>query len=253
MSKTDSRCWGIGLACILLISTHSVVKASNSAESEKAIAPTVKTLEQTGERPRAEDEPAETADSEVPVAYNLKVRALQERVNQLKERIFQSKSRLLHLQEVALDGSTSTGRTIIIHENDMGNAFRLKRVQYALDGKPIFNWVDMGNGEFAKPGESEIFNGIIAPGTHQLAVLLEYQGYGYGVFSYLRGYTFKLKSSYTLSVEAGKSTTLRVVGYDRGGIIAPLLERPAVRYDIERAIAFRSKEDSTTQIEVSSK
>ena len=62
---------------------------------------------------------------------------------------------------------------------------------------------------------------------------LEYRGHGYGIFSYLKGYRFKVSSSHTFTAAEGKATTLRVVGYEKGGPTAPLEERPAVRY-IER-------------------
>ncbi|MCA9602180.1 MAG: dihydrolipoamide acetyltransferase, partial [Myxococcales bacterium] len=73
----------------------------------------------------------------------------------------------------------------------------------------------------------------IVPGEHTLTVNLEYQGYGHGVFTYLKGYRFKVKSSHTFTVPEGRSGTIRVVGYEKGGPTAPLEERPAVRY-VER-------------------
>jgi hypothetical protein len=53
------------------------------------------------------------------------------------------------------------------------------------------------------------------------------------VFSYLEGYKFTVSSSYTFSAEPGKVTTVKVVGYEKGGITTDLKDRPAVRYDVE--------------------
>ena len=80
-------------------------------------------------------------------SYNIKLRAIEERVNELKEKIFQSKARLIQLQEVVLQGSISGAKAVLIHRNDMGSSFRLSRAQYALDGTPIFNRFDMGTGD----------------------------------------------------------------------------------------------------------
>ena len=189
------------------------------------------------------------AEAEKPAktSYNLKLRAIEERVNELKEKIFQSKARLIQLQEVVLQGSISGAKAILIHRNDMGSSFRLKRAQYALDGTPIFNRFDMGDGEMGGNEEIELFSGSIAPGTHQISVYLEYKGHGYGVFSYLNGYNFKIKSSYTFTAEEGKATTVRIVGYEKGGITTQLADRPAVRYDIETTRSLRSEEDATKQ------
>ncbi|HEY1908155.1 MAG TPA: dihydrolipoamide acetyltransferase, partial [Myxococcaceae bacterium] len=44
---------------------------------------------------------------------------------------------------------------------------------------------------------------------------------------------FTVSSSYTFSAEPGKVTTVKVVGYEKGGITTDLKDRPAVRYDVE--------------------
>ena len=85
----------------------------------------------------------------------------------------------------------------------------------------------------------EIFNGAISPENHQISVFLEYEGHGYGLFSYLKAYRFKLRSSYTLTAEEGKSTTVKIVAFEKGDFTTELAERPSVRYDVEVARALR--------------
>lgn len=171
----------------------------------------------------------QTADE----AFTTRVKTLEEQVVDLKEKIFRTKARLLLLQETVLGGDLSQGaRAVLVHKNDMGASFVLESVAYALDGAPIFTKVDV-NGDLDKREEFEIFNGRIVPGQHQIAVRMVYRGHGYGVFSYLEGYKFKVQSSYTFNAEAAKVTTVKVVGYEKGGITSDLKDRPAVRYDIE--------------------
>lgn len=185
-------------------------------------------------------EAADTSTTQTEEAqYNLKLRDIEERVNSLKEQVFQSKARLLQLQEVVLQGAITGAKARLIHYNDMGSSFRLVRAQYALDGTPIFNRTDTGDGELADLEEMEIFNGAISPGNHQISVFLEYEGHGYGLFSYLKAYRFKLRSSYTLTAEEGKSTTVRIVAHEKGDFTTELSERPSVRYDVEVARALR--------------
>ncbi len=186
--------------------------ASMPASSKPEATPTAKTAEE---------------------AFNTRVRTLEEQVVDLKEKIFRSKARLQLLQETVLGGDLSTGsRAVLLHRNEMGNSFVLESVAYALDGAPIFTRTDE-NEDLSKHEELEIFNGRIVPGQHQVAVKLVYRGHGYGVFSYLEGYRFKVQSSYTFNAEPGKVTTVRVVGFEKGGLTADLQDRPAVRYDIE--------------------
>ena len=50
-------------------------------------------------------------------------------------------------------------------------------------------------GALADQKEIPIFSGSIPPGDHTVQVVLNFQGNGYGVFTYLRGYKFEVKSA----------------------------------------------------------
>jgi len=168
-------------------------------------------------------------------AFSTRVKTLEEQVVDLKEKIFRTKARLLLLQETVLGGDLSSGaRAVIFHRNEMGSQFVLESVAYALDGAPIFTKVDT-NGDLDRREEFEIFNGRIVPGNHQIAVRMVYRGHGFGIFSYLEGYKFKLQSNQTFNAEAGKVTTVKVVGFEKGGITADIKDKPAIRYDITTA------------------
>ncbi|WP_309891174.1 dihydrolipoamide acetyltransferase [Archangium sp.] len=183
--------------------------------------------------PSPEASPAGKSPKTAEEAFSTRVRTLEEQVVDLKEKVFRSKARLQLLQETVLGGDLSSGaRAVLYHRNEMGNSFVLESVTYALDGAPIFTRTDESQ-ELSKREELEIFNGRIVPGQHQIAVKLVYRGHGYGVFSYLEGYRFKVQSSYTFNAEPGKATTVRVVGFEKGGLTTDLQDRPAVRYDIE--------------------
>ena len=165
--------------------------------------------------------------------FDLKIKGIEEKVNDLKEKIFRTKSRLLLLQETVLGGDiSSSAKAVIYHTNEMGSAFVLESAAYTLDGASIFAKVDNG-GDLADKESFEIFNGLIVPGNHQISVRLNYRGHGYGLFSYLDGYRFRVESSYTFSAEPGRVTVLRVVGFEKGGITTDIKDRPAVRYDVE--------------------
>ncbi len=167
--------------------------------------------------------------------YGVRLRDLEQRINELKEQIFRSKARLSLLAETVLQGVVAGGQARITHENKMGNSYKLVKVLYALDGAPIFNKADE-EGSLGDATEFDVYNGSIVPGEHTLTVKLEYRGNGYGIFSYLKGYRFKVSSSHTFTAPEGKASELRVVGFEQGGPTAPLEDRPAIRY-IERVSA----------------
>ena len=165
--------------------------------------------------------------------YAVRLRDLEQRINELKEQIFRSKARLSLLAETVLQGVVAGAQAIIVHENRMTSSYKLVKAVYALDGAPIFNRADEEGDSLSEREEFQVYNGSIVPGEHTLTVNLEYRGHGYGIFSYLKGYRFKVRSNYNFTAPEGRAVTVRVVAYEKGGPTAPLEDRPAIRY-VER-------------------
>jgi hypothetical protein len=203
--------------------------------------------EGVGEAPVADGTPAETtvateddaaittAEADRPLdagSYAVRLRDLEQRINELKEQIFRSKTRLSLLAETVLGVVVAGSQVVITHQNEMSSSYRMVKAVYALDGAPIFNRADE-EGSLASQDEFAVYDGNIVPGEHSLSVNLEYRGHGYGIFSYLKGYRFKVRSSYSFTAPEGRMVALRVVAYEKGGPTAPLEERPAIRY-VER-------------------
>ena len=161
--------------------------------------------------------------------YSVRLRDLEQRINELKEAIRRSHTRLALLSESILSGITAAARAEVVFENDMSSAFRLKRIVALYDGAPLATKIDDRDG-IGDQKEIPLYAELVQPGDHTLQVLLEYQGNGYGIFSYLKGYKFEVRSSRSFTAIEGKTIQLRVVGYEQGGPTTPLEERPAVRY-----------------------
>lgn len=164
--------------------------------------------------------------------YAVRLRDLEQRINELKEQIFRSKARLSLLAETVLQGVVAGAQAVIVHQNRMSNSYKLVKAVYALDGAPIFSRADE-DGDLGEREEFQVYNGSIVPGEHTLTVNAEYRGHGYGVFSYLKGYRFKVRSNYSFTAPEGRAIDLRVIGYEEGGPTAPLEDRPAIRF-VER-------------------
>ncbi len=161
--------------------------------------------------------------------YSVRLRDLEQRINELKEAIRRSHTRLALLSESILSGITAAARAEVVFENDMSSAFRLKRIVALYDGAPLATKTDERD-QVGDQKEIPLYAELVQPGDHTLQVLLEYQGNGYGIFSYLKGYKFEVRSSRSFTAIEGKTLSLRVIGYEQGGPTTPLEERPAVRY-----------------------
>jgi hypothetical protein len=164
-------------------------------------------------------------------AYTVRLRSLERNVNDLKEQVFRVKARLNLLKETVLGGVIGASRCVIRHKNEMGNQFRLIKAVYALDGVQILSKAD-DSGRLAEMTEFDIYNGAIQPGSHTLSVHLVYQGYGYGVFSYLKNYKFNVRSSNTFVAGDGKATMVTVVGYEKGGVTTAMEDKPDIKFSI---------------------
>ncbi len=183
-------------------------------------------------------EQAEEAEAAARSAYNRELRTVEEEVGRLKERVFRSKATLQLLKELVIEGATLGSRVVLWHINKMGPAYTMESVQYFLDGKNVFTRVDPG-GSLDGLREIKLHEQTIPPGSHSLQVHAVLRGSGFGVFSYLKTYSFKVHSSYTFEVEDGKQTTVRIVANERPG--RTFVDRPGISYE-EVAEALREDE-----------
>ncbi len=188
------------------------------------------TAQDSGEASADAAEPSSASTSEADAAdLGRELRSVEEEVNSLKERVFRSKATLQLLKELVTEGSTVGARLNVWHVNQLGGGYTMESVQYFVDGRNIFGKVDP-SGTLDTMRELKVFEQAIPPGEHSLRVQMVLRGKGYKIFSYLRDYQFRVKSSYSFAVEDGKLTLIRVVADTRGGL-RNFAERPDIRFE----------------------
>ena len=165
-----------------------------------------------------------------PTNRAIAIRDIDREMTNLSNDIAQSHARLQAITGMVLEQSGGGAQLIIEHQNQMGATFRLVRATYSLDGSPVATRVDE-NGSLAEQQGFPVFNGRVSSGEHSVTVSLEYQGNGYGIFSYIRGYTFRSRSVQNFTVPEGRALRMVVVGYERGGATTAIEDRPAIRYE----------------------
>lgn len=164
-------------------------------------------------------------------AFDLKAKALEERVNDLKEKVFRTKGRLLSLAEAIIDrGGLSGAKLALWHRNELGSSYRLVSAAYTLDGAPLYTKVDP-SGDLDDREEFVIFDQRIAPGQHVMTVRYVLRGHGYGVFAYLEGLEVTLTRRFQFNVEAGKVTKVTAAVYEQDGITLQFKDKPEIRFD----------------------
>ncbi len=196
--------------------------------------------------PAGQGEAAPAAEPEMDGAtYQVRLRDLEARVDELKEQIRRSHTRLSLLSETILGGGVGGARAEIVFTNELSSAFKLVRALFVLDGAVQYNKKDDG-GALADQREIPIFTGSVTPGDHTIQSLIQLRGHGYGVFSYLRGYRFEVKSSHSFTVTEGKTIRVDVTAWEKGGVTTPLEQRPAIRHS-ERLMTGASSTASQPQ------
>ncbi len=161
--------------------------------------------------------------------YAVRLRDLEARVDELKDQIRRSHTRLALLSDTILGGGAAGSRSEVQFMNEMSSAFRLTKALFVIDGTVQYNRAD-DTGALADQKEIPIFSGSIPPGDHTVQVLLNFQGNGYGVFTYLRGYKFEVKSSHSFTSVEGKTLTLTATALEKGGVTTALEQRPAIEW-----------------------
>ena len=190
-------------------------EAAPAAEAQEA-APAEAAEQPKAEEPAKELEKAPAANAEDEQGYNLKLRALEEKIDTLKDKIFKSKQRLAILQETVLGGTVGGSTVTIVHNNKVGDLFKLVSAVYYFDDKPIFKKVDLP--EELTEKEIQAYDAAVVPGPHRVSVYLVYIGKGYGVFSYLKEYSIKVTADQSFSLEEGDIVEIEVSAFDKGGM-----------------------------------
>ncbi len=184
---------------------------------------------QPGAQPGAQPPMQPAAPAMDGQTYAVRLRDLEQRIDELKEQIRRSHTRLSLLSDTILSSGGAGSRANIKYNNELSGAFRITRLLVVLDGAVQYNKADQ-TGAIAEAGEIPIFNGSIPPGDHTVQVLVNLQGSGYGVFSYMRGYRLEVRSNHSFTALEGKTMTLQIVSFEKGGVTTPIEERPAVRF-----------------------
>jgi hypothetical protein len=177
--------------------------------------------------------------------YDSRFSEVEEQIDKLKEEIFGSKTRLMLLREQVLHNVVAGTYLVIVHENDIGPGFTLERVIYYLDKDKKY-FAENNDGQLDERKRFVIQSGTIVPGNHVLDVEMTFRGSG-GPFTYVKGYKFKVKSSFTFFASKGKILQINVMGYPKGGFAAKFEDRPDIRYMLKQVRYTKENRDALLQ------
>jgi hypothetical protein len=173
--------------------------------------------------------PAKPEGGMTGATYAVRLRDLEQRVDELKDQVRRSHTRLALLSDTIIGGGAAGSRSEVEFKNEMSSAFQMTHALFVIDGQVQYNRGD-DSGALADQKDIPIYSGSVPPGDHTIQVALTFQGNGYGVFSYLRGYKFEVKSSHAFTATEGKTITITATAFEKGGVTTPLEQRPTVEW-----------------------
>lgn len=174
--------------------------------------------------------PDSSSDDVSDADYNRQLLTIEEEVHSLKEQVFRAKATLQLLREIVVQGTSAGSRATIWHENKLGRGYTIESIAYYLDGQGKFSKADPTGG-LDEMREFKVFEGAVPPGSHNVTVNLRLRGNGFGVFSYVKDYTFNVQSSHSFVAEEGRNCSVRVIADERKGIGRSFTERPNVQFE----------------------
>ena len=182
-----------------------------------------------GDAPGAEAPAGDDAEM-APGDYDRQLLTIEEEVHSLKEQVFRAKATLQLLKEIVVQGTSAGSRATVWHENKLGRGYTVESIAYYLDGQGQFSKADPTGG-LDEMREFKVFEGAVPPGAHNVTVNMRLRGNGFGVFSYVKDYTFNVQSSHSFVAEEGRNCSVRVVSDERRGIGRSFTERPNVQFE----------------------
>lgn len=180
----------------------------------------------------AQTAPAPPASGDDSAAYNRELLSVEEEVHALKEDVFRSKATLQLLKEIVIQGASAGSRATLWHLNQLSQGYVVESATYYLDGQGKFSKADPTGG-LDQMKEFKVWEGAVTPGNHDLTVSLQLRGNGFGVFSYVKDYTFNVQSTTTFTAEEGKSCSVKVIADERKGVAKSFIEKPDVRFETQ--------------------
>jgi hypothetical protein len=115
--------------------------------------------------------------------------------------------------------------------------FRLVACEIKLDGIVVFNSADP---ERLRTTVEVVHEASIVPGPHEVSTQQTLTGRGVGTFSYLNGYSFRLRANHSINVEPVGGTCASVTLWFQQRYSTPLDQRPSIRFDAEPSTASAS-------------
>ena len=111
--------------------------------------------------------------------------------------------------------------TTLRFKNEAGPSYKLVEARFVMDGTELPTVITS-----AQRGETQqVFSGQVPAGHHVVASRLTYQGADRAIFSYMKGYTFRVKSDDEFVARGKNAVSMTIVCKEKTGFNEPIERR----------------------------
>jgi hypothetical protein len=160
--------------------------------------------------------------------YAVRLQDLERRLDEAKDEARRRALREALLRD-SLSHSVMGARLSIRFKSALSPLLVVTGVRVQVDGVPVYTR-DAPEGALGGPARIDVFGGVVPPGDHVVHSVVDLQGNGLGVFSYLRSYRFRIRWTHAFTSVEGKTTHIEAAVMERGDATTPLERRPTLRY-----------------------
>lgn len=146
-----------------------------------------------------------------------RLRNISQRITALELRLRNLSSRSERLSEKIFKKNFSFGapRLRVIYEDRLGCTFRINEATMLLNGKEILKH-DIKT-QPAIRGRKIVFDQNVKEGQQRISASYYIQGYGCGVFTYMKKYKLRVRKPIVVPVQKGQLVVVVIAPIDKGG------------------------------------
>ena len=115
----------------------------------------------------------------------------------------------------------ATARATLRFRNDTGATYKLVEARFVMDGAELPTVLKGG----VRGQSQRVFSGEVTPGRHVVASRLTYQGADRAIFTYMKGYTFRVQSDDTFVARGDQAVAMTIVCKETTGFNTPIEKR----------------------------
>lgn len=142
--------------------------------------------------------------------YQNEIKEFDKIIDQINQDIKKEKKDISFLKNSLINNEISASKLVVKLINKDDGYFKITKVKITMNGNNILTKDSLGKKELT------IFNESSSPGLYTFNFDLYVEGAGYGIFTYMKSYKFRIKRTVKVKVHDIGKSKLKIIIYKKG-------------------------------------